>query len=269
VELNLKSDINKDFAEYFNYNKVDRLLVKILWWHLAVVSLWVFAIVIFEPARYFQSPLSYRNLGLKEALSVVLIGSLASLSITLLKGRLKNHYIYRIAVTCALVVYSFLIVFMTGGSIEAHFHFFIVFALLCVYCDWRLGWIATLLTALHHGILNYIAPSWVYFYGRNDFSIIAHSLPVIVAVLFTTWICEIGRNNAKKIKEINLNLQNSSNELEKAKVNLEEQVRARTGELNSKLEELEKFNKMSVDRELKMVELKNRLKEMEKKSGAQ
>jgi len=45
-------------------------------------------------------------------------------------------------------------------------------------------------------------------------------------------------------------------ELEKLKVNLEETVLERTEKLNTKLLELEKLNKLMVDRELKMIEMK-------------
>jgi methyl-accepting chemotaxis protein len=65
-------------------------------------------------------------------------------------------------------------VLISGGSIEMHFHFFMIMAVLVVYSDWRLGWLVLVLTALHHVILNYVRPDWVYFYGRNDFAIVAH-----------------------------------------------------------------------------------------------
>ena len=47
--------------------------------------------------------------------------------------------------------------------------------------------------------------------------------------------------------------------------NLEKTILERTGELQQKIGELEKYKKLTVDRELKMVELKNRIKEVEGK----
>ena len=49
------------------------------------------------------------------------------------------------------------------------------------------------------------------------------------------------------------------NQLKEAKLGLEEQIKDRTKELQEKVEELEKFNKLAVGRELKMIELKKEI----------
>lgn len=49
--------------------------------------------------------------------------------------------------------------------------------------------------------------------------------------------------------------------------NLEGEVRERTRDLEIKVEELERFNRLSVDRELKMIELKKEIKDLKKKHG--
>jgi HAMP domain-containing protein len=49
-----------------------------------------------------------------------------------------------------------------------------------------------------------------------------------------------------------------------SKIHLEDQVKARTTELESKLDELARMNKLMVDRELKMVELKKEIEELKK-----
>ena len=101
----------------------------------------------------------------------------------------------------SLTIYSYLFVLISGGSIEMHFHFFMIMAVLVVYSDWRLGWLVLVLTALHHVILNYVRPDWVYFYGRNDFSIVAHGIPVAVMAVFTTMLCQNQRRSVAILED--------------------------------------------------------------------
>ncbi len=65
-------------------------------------------------------------------------------------------------------------------------------------------------------------------------------------------------NMAKSLKE-------SKVKLEEYSKSLEEEVKNRTKELEEKNTELERFNKLAVGRELKMIELKKKLKEKESK----
>lgn len=48
---------------------------------------------------------------------------------------------------------------------------------------------------------------------------------------------------------------------------LEDMVKKRTGELEEKIKELEKFNRLTIGRELRMMELKKIIKEIKSKSG--
>ncbi len=187
--LDFVTDINRDYAAAMNYNAIDRFLVKVLWWHFGFTVLMAFTNSYLRLSQHFPSPFSWRLLSGQEALVAVLIGFIAAAFPTLVRGRLDNHYAWRVIISVAFIVYSYLFVFMSGGSIEMHFHFFMVLALVTVYSDWRLGWIILVLTAAHHGILNYVAPHWVYFYGRNDLSVIAHGLPVAATAIFTSIIC--------------------------------------------------------------------------------
>ena len=60
-------------------------------------------------------------------------------------------------------------------------------------------------------------------------------------------------------------LKTSRKELEKYSKDLEKEVEKRTEELNKRVEELEKINRIAIDRELRMIELKKRIKELEGK----
>jgi predicted nucleic acid-binding Zn-ribbon protein len=58
-------------------------------------------------------------------------------------------------------------------------------------------------------------------------------------------------------------LQKSQDELKKYNIKLEERVEERTKELGDKNLTLERINRLMVDRELAMVKLKERIKELE------
>ena len=63
-------------------------------------------------------------------------------------------------------------------------------------------------------------------------------------------------------------LQATYQQLQGTNVNLEDEVAKRTTELQQKLEELERFQKLTVGREVKMMELKKRIEELEKSKAA-
>jgi len=201
MNLDFTSDINKEYAAAMNYGGVDRFMVAILWWHFGAITLLTFTNSFLKLASYFPSPFAWRVIGLREALGAILVGWSAALIPALLRGKIRDHYVWRVLVTVALTTYSYLFVFVSGGSIEMHFHFFMIMALLVIYSDWRLGWIVLVLTALHHVILNYLQPQWVYFYGRNDFSVVAHLIPVTGSAIFTTLLCQNNRRAVEVLED--------------------------------------------------------------------
>jgi methyl-accepting chemotaxis protein len=70
---------------------------------------------------------------------------------------------------------------------------------------------------------------------------------------------------ATAFNKMSADLVRSRKEIEDYSKNLEKKVQEKTKELKLKNEELEKFNKLAVGRELKMIELKKRIKELEEK----
>src|SRR3989344_2096037 len=196
MKIDFLSDINKDNYYILDYDRVDSYMVLAVWFSAAFLAVYSFAIYFFAPAASYPNPFSWRITMLKETIGVTAIGFLAAFIVTTTRGRFKNHYVYRFIVTNAMMVFSYLVIYITGGSIEWHFHFFVMFALLTLYADWRLGWWAIIAVGMHHNILNFIAPGWVYFYGRNDLASLAHGLLVLFMAIVTTKICEQNRQLA-------------------------------------------------------------------------
>jgi HAMP domain-containing protein len=69
----------------------------------------------------------------------------------------------------------------------------------------------------------------------------------------------------KRFNEMAEKLEKSREELRMSNENLEDAVEERTKELKIKISELEKFQSVTIDREIKMVDLKKKLKELEEK----
>ena len=66
------------------------------------------------------------------------------------------------AVAFGLLTSSALLVHLTGGLIESHFHFFVVVPLLTLYGDWSVFLVAVTFVAAHHGVLAQLDPEAVF-----------------------------------------------------------------------------------------------------------
>src|SRR6202521_4038443 len=72
--------------------------------------------------------------------------------------------------TLALITTSAVIVQFSGGYIEAHFHFFVMLAVISLYQDWIPFLLAILYVALDHGVIGTLFPHATY----NNPDAIAH-----------------------------------------------------------------------------------------------
>lgn len=67
-----------------------------------------------------------------------------------------------------LVSCSAVLIHLTEGVIESHFHFFVVIGLVSLYYDWLPFLVAIAFTAIHHGVLGTIQPERVYSHGAGE-----------------------------------------------------------------------------------------------------
>lgn len=76
-----------------------------------------------------------------------------------------------------------LLVFVLAGSawqMDAHLYFLVALAGLTILCDWRPIAIGSVLTALHHLILAYAVPTWVFVGGGDLGRVLFHGLAVVM-----------------------------------------------------------------------------------------
>lgn len=208
MQIDFSTDINKSNYFNLNYRKIDDLMIKIIWFQFLLITFWVWMVEALQPSVKHPGPFSWRIVGPHEAIIVTIIGLIAALIPTLLNSKLKNHYQYRILVILVMFIQSYLLIFFTGGSIEAHFLILVILLLINMYYDWRLVWIGVFLTGIHHGILNFIQPNWVFFYEQNNSAVFAHVLYVVFLAVFATWVCENGRKSVEAAAKVNKDLEN-------------------------------------------------------------
>ena len=66
------------------------------------------------------------------------------------------------AASFGLITASALLVHLSGGYVEMHFHFFVIVALMALYQDWVPFSLAIGYVVLHHGVFGVLAPTSVY-----------------------------------------------------------------------------------------------------------
>ncbi|HTW83005.1 MAG TPA: methyl-accepting chemotaxis protein [Candidatus Sulfotelmatobacter sp.] len=154
--------------------RASQVFVVLLWLHVPVVA----AIAAFN-AHPVAPPTAL-------AAALALIGTLGvRLSPNGLAGRLT--------VAWALVGMPMLFVHAGAGDLQIDFHmyFFAVFAMLVAYVDWRPIALAATLTALHHLILDFVAPLSV-FPDQSGFGglprVLLHAVIVVVECGILIWM---------------------------------------------------------------------------------
>ncbi|MDP9423217.1 MAG: methyl-accepting chemotaxis protein [Pseudomonadota bacterium] len=78
-------------------------------------------------------------------------------------------------------VHPALLIYMLQGhpwQMEGHMFFFVGLASLTLVCDWRPIAVAVGLTAVHHLLLSYIAPEWVFIGSGDLLRVMVHALAV-------------------------------------------------------------------------------------------
>ena len=100
--------------------------------------------------------------GSSPILVAVWVGALLTLPALAAIRWVPNHLGARCTVAVAQLGFSALLILLTGGRIESHFHVFGSMAFLALYRDWRVLPIATAAIVAHHFLGGYFWPAAVY-----------------------------------------------------------------------------------------------------------
>ena len=94
--------------------------------------------------------------------AAALLGGLVNLVPVCLALRFEGRTVTRHAVAAAQMFYSGLLIHVTGGRIETHFHVFCSLAFLAAYRDWAVLVVPTLLVAADHAVRGRWWPESIY-----------------------------------------------------------------------------------------------------------
>ncbi|MEA2639665.1 MAG: hypothetical protein QOF51_1059 [Chloroflexota bacterium] len=117
-----------------------------------VVLLWIHVVVIFAASWYGQRDLVHAT---AEGSIVAALAALASLTT-------RSHRFRASMASLGLVTASGVLVHVSGGMIEFHFHFFVAVIVISLYQDWVPFLLAITFVVLHHGVIGILDPTGVY-----------------------------------------------------------------------------------------------------------
>ncbi|MGH7826941.1 MAG: PAS domain S-box protein, partial [Candidatus Binatia bacterium] len=138
------------------WSKRHRFLLALTWLHVAIIALvgpvfgyrWDLS-----PAALFEDGTVLHTIG--ESLVVAFFAAVA--------GYGRTSRVFRAtAVGFGLMSSSAILVHLSGGYIELHFHFFVMLAFLALYQDWIPYILAIVYVALHHGVIGVLWPEAVF-----------------------------------------------------------------------------------------------------------
>ena len=198
------------------------MLLTLQWFAAVAMALWL-------SPRAWEGLDSYIHPHVWQA--IILGGVIAAFPIALVY-LMPGTTLTRMVISAAQACHSALLIHLSGGRIETHFHVFGSLAFLSFYRDWRALVPATLVVALDHALRGMFWPESVFgVLAASPWRWLEHAGWVIFEDIFLAWACVRG---AREMKE----LARRQAELEVANDRVEAEVARQTQRLESVSQEL-------------------------------
>lgn len=160
---------------------------------------WAFALIL----AFVRSPRAWSGAASEihpHVFAAVLLGSLLVVPPLLLIRTMPCHWLTRHAIAAAQVSFSALLIHLTDGRIETHFHVFGSLAFLALYRDWRVLITATIVVALDHLLRGIWYPVSVYGVPyATVWRTFEHAGWVVFEIAVLSWACLVSRREMWEI----------------------------------------------------------------------
>jgi hypothetical protein len=168
---------------------------------LLMAGQWIFAIGI----ALIYSPYGWegkvRTVHVHVWTAILLGGAISSLPVALALLR-PGWIVTRHVIAAAQMLWSALLIHLTGGRIETHFHVFGSLGILAGYRDWPVLVTATVVVAGDHFIRGLVWPESVYGIVNPEWwRFLEHAFWVVFAVAFLAVLCRRGLKEMRVLAE--------------------------------------------------------------------
>jgi signal transduction histidine kinase/CheY-like chemotaxis protein len=205
-----------------------------------LLAQWAFAIVLAMTLSPYAWEGKRQTIHLHVQIAVVLGGLINALPIALIflrPGWVGTRY----AIAVVQMLWSALLIHLTGGRIETHFHVFGSLAFLAFYRDWRILPVATATVALDHFLRGMFWPESVY--GTVDpqwWRFLEHASWVAFEVTVLTFSCVRGVALYRAIGEREARLEAAHSDVERQVVQRTQELEAEIARRKRREEELQR-----------------------------
>lgn len=178
---------------YFNETRVLNFKRTDRWFVNLMIVQWLFAMVL----GLVISPKTWSGVDATihiHLLAAIFLGGLITLFPVYLGLKRPGEANTRYVIAGAQLLMSGLLIHLTGGRIETHFHIFASLGFLAMYQDWKVLLVASAVTALDHIARGVFYPQSIFGLASADyFRIVEHALYVVFADIFLFKSCIEGR----------------------------------------------------------------------------
>lgn len=189
-----------------------------------------------------KSPFTYeggtRSIHPHVWLAVVLGAVIGSLPVWLMVTR-PTATATRLVVAGAQMLWSALLIHLTGGRIETHFHVFGSLAFVAFYRDWRALVTATGVVVVDHLLRGLLWPESVYGFANPEWwRFLEHAGWVVFEDVVLVLSCVRGVKDARMVSERQADLELSFEQVKTLNAELDQRVTERTAQLSTAHEQL-------------------------------